>query len=103
MKLPESRRRSYEPPKKKAQEGRLIDHSKLYNSRAWRKFRKAFIEANPLCKHCEAQGLIVAANVVDHVVQVKEGGDPYDTDNLQPLCNSHHNRKSGRERWQACK
>jgi 5-methylcytosine-specific restriction protein A len=103
MKLPENRRRSYEAPKRKAQEGRLVDHKKLYNGRPWRKFRAAYLALNPLCIECTAEELIVAATVVDHIKQVRLGGDFLDVENVQPLCSKHHNRKSGRERWQAKK
>lgn len=99
MKLPEGKRRSYEPPARKPQEGRKVDNSKLYNSRAWRNFRKQYLEANPLCVHCEKEGIITAATVLDHIKQVRAGGDPFSLDNVQPLCAKHHNRKSGKERW----
>lgn len=100
MNLPEKKRRSYEPPARKPQEGRKVDNSKLYNSRAWRKFRKQYLETNPLCVMCDAEGIITPATVLDHIKQVRKGGDPYDTDNVQSLCSKHHNRKSGKERWQ---
>lgn len=99
MKIPESKRRSYEPPERKAQEGRTVDNSKLYNGRPWRRFRKEYLTANPLCVECEEQGLIVEAKVLDHITQVRKGGDPFDLSNVQGLCAKHHNQKSGRERW----
>lgn len=99
MRLPERKRRSYEPPVPKPQAGRTVDNSKLYNSRPWRKFRKQYLEANPLCVECEKQDRITEAKVLDHIKQVRAGGDPFAVDNVQGLCSSCHNRKSGRERW----
>ena len=45
----------------------------------------------PLCRHCKARGLIVAASEVDHINNVASDNDP---DNLQALCKSCHSRKT---------
>jgi len=61
-----------------------------YNRR-WRKARKVFLDLNPLCKFCAAQGKITAASVVDHITPHR--GDPslfWDKSNWQPLCSVHH-------------
>jgi HNH endonuclease. len=34
---------------------------------------------------------------VDHIQPIRLGGEVYDLDNLQTLCKSCHNRKSGKE------
>lgn len=68
-----------------------------YDSR-WRKARKTFLSRNPLCKHCEEEGRLTPATVVDHVVPHK--GDKvlfWDKDNWQPLCTRCHNRKTAKE------
>lgn len=31
---------------------------------------------------------------VDHIVELKDGGDFWDPTNLQPLCRSHHSKKT---------
>ena len=73
--------------------------------RRWQKVRIGYLLSHPLCKMCEAEGRIAAAEVVDHVKP--HGGDMelfWDSDNWQPLCKSHHNsdkqmlEKSGRTR-----
>ena len=73
-----------------------------YNGRPWRKVRAEFLQLHPLCKHCEALGLVVRATVVDHEPTAKKliaaGLDPYDHQYLQSLCKKHHDSKSGRER-----
>ena len=40
-------------PKKAAQSGRKTDNSKIYQTAAWRKFRKSYIMFNPLCEKCK--------------------------------------------------
>jgi len=66
----------------------------FYNSRAWRKLRDWFIRANPLCIHCKDEGVIKAGDVVDHIIEIKNGGEKLNSLNLQTLCHLHHNRKT---------
>lgn len=72
----------------------------FYNTPAWKKCRKAFRAANPLCKSCEQRGRIVSADVVDHIVERRDGGADLDWSNLQSLCHACHNAKSADERRQ---
>jgi 5-methylcytosine-specific restriction endonuclease McrA len=69
----------------------------FYNSPEWRALRNSFIKRFPLCVHCLLQNLTVAATVVDHVKPISQGGAALDEDNLQSLCESCHNSKSGTE------
>jgi len=69
----------------------------FYNSWSWRKLRKSFLEKNPLCKHCEEEGIISKATVADHKVRINAGGEALNEDNLQALCEMHHNKKSALE------
>lgn len=73
----------------------------FYNSSKWRKTSKAFRMLNPLCVECERNGKVSASNVADHIrglgFLLKKDMDPYDHKELQPLCSSCHNRKSGSE------
>jgi len=56
----------------------------------------AFLNAHPLCAHCEVAGQITAAEEVDHIVPLSLGG--LDTEsNFQPLCKSCHSSKTSRE------
>lgn len=72
-------------------------NSEFYNSRAWRKARKLYLQKNPLCVECEKDGMIVPATVVDHIVPINQGGDKLNESNFQSLCQHHHNSKSARE------
>ncbi len=62
----------------------------------WEKARKAFLRRNPLCAACMAEGKLIPATVVDHIVPHR--GDKrlfWDESNWQPLCKKHHDRKTG--------
>lgn len=73
-------------------------NSKFYNSRTWRKFRRAFLDKNPLCVTCEEEGRVTPATVADHIVPINKGGAELDEHNIQGLCASHHNAKSARDK-----
>ncbi len=73
----------------------------FYNSSRWRKVSKVFREANPLCVECEKVGKVSSAKVADHKIGlgylIDNNLDPYDHNELQALCSSCHNKKSGSE------
>lgn len=52
---------------------------------------------NPLCAECDRHALVTPGEVVDHVKELKDGGDPWDVDNLEVLCKSCHAKKTGEE------
>lgn len=66
--------------------------------RAWQRARLLFLAANPFCagpdSRCEAQGIAVAAEEVDHREAIAAGGDRFDWANLQPLCKACHSAKT---------
>ena len=62
----------------------------VYNSARWKKTRARVLTDEPNCRRCGAP-----ANVVDHVNELQSADDdPYDLENLQPLCAPCHNRKT---------
>ena len=69
----------------------------FYQSRQWRSVRAAFLREHPLCGACGVAGRLVPAQVVDHVVPIKDGGARFEAANLQSLCVSCHNAKTARE------
>lgn len=98
------------PPRhnaKKVEENRLANQriynkekrtgQEFYNSKRWSRVRRAYAKANPLCVHCKEQGFIVAMNVVDHIIPIKEGGDLFSESNLQSLCKTCHGKKTADE------
>lgn len=70
----------------------------FYGSQRWQKVRNRYAKKNPLCEECEKNGRLVSMKVVDHIVDIKDGGAKLDPDNLQSLCSECHNRKIGKRR-----
>ncbi len=66
----------------------------------WRKARASFLREHPLCVMCQAEGLTVAATVVDHI-KPHRGNQSllWDSSNWQPLCTTHHSRDKQREEF----
>ena len=65
---------------------------------AWRRARRRYLEAHPLCVECMKEGRYTRATDVDHIVPHR--GDPalfWDEDNWQALCHRHHSVKTRRK------
>ena len=85
-------------------------YTTFYSNAAWRRLRRVYLAANPLCRHCESRGIITPATDIDHIQPInpenpydtKEGryGQPLDTANLQPLCHQCHIIKTAKTRNQ---
>jgi 5-methylcytosine-specific restriction protein A len=71
----------------------------LYNSKKWRNYSKRFLSLNPLCIKCKSKGRMEPASICDHIDPINLGGDVWDVNNHQPLCNTCHQRKRAQERW----
>lgn len=70
-----------------------------YNGR-WRKARQTFLSKNPFCKSCHDRGMLIRADVVDHIIPHR--GDTklfWDKANWQPLCTPCHS--SGKQKVEA--
>ncbi len=76
---------------------RYVDNSFFYNSWSWRKKRKQHLITNPTCVMCDKENIVTNATVVDHIVPISLGGCKLCNDNLQSMCEYHHNQKSGKE------
>lgn len=86
--------------------------NEIHASSRWRKTSQLYREAHPICEACikaneragkgldERAGMINLATSVDHIVPLFLGGDPFNWNNLQSLCDYHHSLKSQREREQ---
>ena len=82
---------------------RLDDGRIIYDTPEWKRIRKARLLLNPLCQSCEMIGVVTPAKDVDHIIEIEDGGEPFDLDNTQSLCRACHNRKtamSARQRKQ---
>jgi len=65
----------------------------------WQKARESYLKKNPLCIHCENEGKIKLAEVVDHIEDHK--GDQvlfWNKENWQGLCTTCHNKKTAKTR-----
>ena len=70
----------------------------FYSTARWGRVRKIQLGRESMCRHCRERGVLVEASHVDHIVEIADGGDPWDLDNLQSLCKSCHTRKTNHSR-----
>ena len=70
--------------------------SKRPYGESWRRARRVYLLANPLCVHCLAKGLHTPATDVDHVKAWNAGGEFWNESNWQALCHSCHSIKTAR-------
>ena len=58
--------------------------------------RRRRLAAEPLCRICRSLGIVRAADVVDHIKPLAQGGEDVD-ENCQSLCNECHDAKTAAE------
>ena len=63
---------------------------RFYNSPQWFALRSRKLYKDPLCEECKKGGTLIKATVVDHIHEMKHGGDALAMENLQSLCWSCH-------------
>ena len=67
----------------------------FYNSPQWRAISTNHRKRYPLCKHCLDIGITKPADVVDHIIELRDQFEKrFDLTNLQSLCHSCHNSKT---------
>jgi len=81
----------HEPPVERKPDERPSASRRGYDA-AWRRIRKAFLRAHPMC---EWPGCDEPATEPDHILPRKAGGTD-DWDNLRAFCHVHHSRKTAR-------
>lgn len=73
----------------------------IYRTKRWARLRLFIIARDPLCKIAkicvEKHGVQLASQHADHVVAIRDGGDPWDSKNLQGACPACHTWKTGME------
>ena len=68
-------------------------------STAWDKESRAFLRANPLCKHCHQRGKTRASEMTDHIKPAKHFPELFmDPNNWQALCWTCHAIKTKADR-----
>jgi 5-methylcytosine-specific restriction enzyme A len=68
-----------------------------YNSADWIKLRNLVRQEEPLCRHCKIEGKLTPTQVIDHIQPISQGGEAWDRENLQGLCNKCHSIKTQKE------
>jgi 5-methylcytosine-specific restriction protein A len=91
---------------RKHNQGRVYKHLGTfdYTSSKWRALRAQKLLINPFCECPDCEGKRIPATMVDHIIPIEQGGDPYAMSNLQSMRNHPcHDRKRANERNQKYK
>lgn len=64
--------------------------------RKWMAMREAWLRKHPMCEDCQAEGLVVQGQEVDHVIPLWQGGADHES-NFATRCIPHHKAKTARE------
>jgi len=54
----------------------------VYDSPVWKRLRRRVLQEEPICRLCHTN----PSTVADHIVELLDGGAPYDRANLQGSC-----------------
>lgn len=68
-----------------------------YGLKAWRDRRSHQLEEHPLCRFCEAIGIVTEATVADHIKPHRGDADLFFDGALQSLCKQCHDSVKQRE------
>ena len=64
----------------------------FYNSVLWKRTRRAYRKAHPLCEDCLERGLTEAAQMVHHIKPIRDGGAKTAWRNLRSECFACHGK-----------
>lgn len=91
--VPTHRPRGYSSQQEYERYARDAESKRFYHSAAWLKARLMQLREHPLCYECQARGLIVAATLVHHVIELTARPDlALDASNHRSLCHACHSR-----------
>ncbi len=69
----------------------------FYLSVQWRRFREWYLGKHPLCEKCKAEGRgDIVAEMVDHIIEIKDGGELTTEDNAMAMCWKCHAIKTAK-------
>lgn len=71
------------------EQSRNKESTAVYNTRKWQKLREQQLIKEPLCINFSICGNV--AKIADHIIEISQGGKPFDIDNLRSVCQSCHN------------
>lgn len=101
--MPSTKKKSIALPwvvtRQRAHEGQ--DYA-FYNSAAWRRTSAAIRQQRPVCEVCSVYARHQPAQMVDHIIPIRQGGARFHEDNLMAMCHECHNRKSAKDSAKGC-
>ena len=69
----------------------------LYDRKAWKRKARTQLAHHPLCAYCLQDGLVISAQVADHIVPHKNDAHAFFYGALQSLCKACHDGSKQRE------
>lgn len=69
-------------------------HSHLYRTPRWRRFRESFLARNPLCVYCLEREIVEAATVVHHGTPHRGDMFLFWNNDFKALCETCHNGRA---------
>src|SRR5688572_16764810 len=84
---------SYRPPGSRPSGTQQLKTTQRGYGWRWQQLRERVLIEEPLCSECRKEGVVCAAEHVDHIVPKSQGGTD-DRSNLSALCPRHHDIKS---------
>ena len=88
-------KKTYTPKERVQQSWNSTDFN--YSSASWIKLRNYARKLHPLCAECVKYDILTPTKIIDHIKPISKGGEPYDINNLQGLCESCHNSKTRKQ------
>ena len=82
-------------PDKQHDDRRGSAASRGYDS-TWEACRAAYMAKYPLCGRCQRQGRVRSADMVHHIISIRDGGARLDYSNLLSVCWHCHGRFGGK-------
>lgn len=74
------------------------DYNRFYKTAKWVKLSRQTLQKHPICVFCQRKGIIRKADLVDHIVPIREDWNKrLDPENLQPLCYRCHRIKTRKD------
>lgn len=74
-------------------------YDEVYNTSRWKELRELVIKRDKgLCQHCFKKNRIEKGIIIDHIIEISDGGDKWSLDNLELICRACSNIKTSIER-----
>lgn len=67
---------------------------RIYDDKRWKEARADFAASDLLCHHCNTEPW----TQLHHVKPLRAGGEPFQRDNLLPLCDFCHRKETRRQK-----